>query len=78
MSSSHQEPAIALRYWVVGGEYETLDFNHLVQGTESVFGPFEAMIDAESTWRRVTEKTRSQATVRYTIAAEPARISQKV
>jgi hypothetical protein len=75
MSSSHQEPALTQRYWVVGGKYETLEFNRLVHGTESIFGPFEARKDAESAWRRVTENTRSQAAVRYTIAAEPTSIS---
>ena len=72
MSSSHQEPRIAARYRVVGGKYETLNFDRILQGTERVLGPFEARTDAESIWRRVTEETRYQATVRYTIAAEPA------
>jgi hypothetical protein len=76
MSGSHQESTTAQRYWVVGGKYETMDFDRLVKGTESVFGPFEAVEDAESTWRCMTEKTRCQATVRYTIAAEPTRTSQ--
>ena len=73
MSTQHQEPAMMQQYWVVGGKYETLDFEHLVQGTERVFGPFARIEDAEDTWRRVTETTRCQATVRYTIAAEPTR-----
>jgi hypothetical protein len=32
--------AAARRYWVVGGKYQTLSFDRLVDGTESVFGPF--------------------------------------
>jgi hypothetical protein len=32
--------------------------------------------DAETMWRCVTEKTRCQATVRYTIAAEQTRKAQ--
>jgi hypothetical protein len=38
MSGSHQESTTAQRYWVVGGKYETMDFDRLVKGTESVFG----------------------------------------
>jgi hypothetical protein len=71
-NSSH--PETAARYWVVGGKYATMDFECLVQGTECVFGPFGCVHDAESMWRSVTEKTRCQATVRYTIAAEQPRI----
>ena len=76
MSTQHQEPATIQQYWVVGGKYETLDFQHLVQGTERVFGPFARIEDARDTWRRVTETTRCHAAVRYTIAAEPSRALQ--
>jgi hypothetical protein len=72
----HEEAAATPRYWVVGGKYETMAFDRLVQGTECVFGPFECVQDAETMWRCVTEKTRCQATVRYTIAAEQTRKAQ--
>jgi hypothetical protein len=72
----HEEAAATPRYWVVGGKYETMAFDRLVQGTEFVFGPFECVQDAETMWRCVTEKTRCQATVRYTIAAEQTRKAQ--
>src|SRR5215469_7932744 len=68
--SLHTEAATAERYWVVGGNYETMEFARVVPGTEDVFGPFGSIQDAESVWRCVAEKTRYQATVRYTIAAE--------
>ena len=68
--SLHTEAATAERYWVVGGKYETMEFDRVVPGTENVFGPFGSIQDAESVWRCVAEKTRYQATVRYTIAAE--------
>jgi hypothetical protein len=71
--SIEQQKLTIQQYWVVGGKYETLDFEHLVQGSERVFGPFACIEDAEGAWRRVTEATRCQATVRYTIAAEPTR-----
>jgi hypothetical protein len=75
-TSSHPEVPITQRYWVVGGKYETMDFDRLIEGTESVFGPFGSAEDAQCIWRRVTEETRFQATVRYTIATEPPRVSQ--
>jgi hypothetical protein len=57
-------------FWVVGGKYESMAFDHLVEGTQCVYGPFASEEDAKSTWRSVNERTRSQATVRFTIAAE--------
>lgn len=76
MSNGLHEEAATPRYWVVGGKYETMAFDRLVQGTECVFGPFECVQDAETMWRCETEKTRCQATVRYTIAAEQTRKAQ--
>ena len=60
------------RFWVVGGEYTSCDCETLVQGTERVVGPFESRIDAERTWRSLSEDHRPQAQVRFTIAQEPA------
>ena len=60
--SLHTEAATAERYWVVGGKYETMEFDRVVPGTEDVFGPFGSIQDAESVWRCVAEKTRYQAT----------------
>jgi hypothetical protein len=59
------------RFWVVGGKYDSMTFDRLVEGTERAFGPFASEDDAKSVWRSVTERTRSEATVRFTIAAEP-------
>jgi hypothetical protein len=59
------------RFWVIGGKYESMTFDRLVTGTESLFGPFGEREDAESFWRDLSERTRSQATVRFTIASEP-------
>jgi hypothetical protein len=59
------------RFWVVGGKYETMAFDQLVEGTQCAFGPFASEDDAKGAWRSVAEKTRSEATVRFTIAAEP-------
>jgi hypothetical protein len=71
LSESNAIAAPPHRYWVVGGCYETLSFDRLVEGTEKVSGPFLCRQDAESTWRGLSEKSRWQATVRFTIACEP-------
>lgn len=59
------------RFWVVGGEYTSTDFETLIQGTERVVGPFETRNEAERTWRTLSEDHRPQAQVRFTIAHEP-------
>ena len=60
------------RFWVVGGEYTSCDCETIVQGTERVVGPFESRIEAERTWRSLSEDHRPQAQVRFTIAQEPS------
>jgi hypothetical protein len=60
------------RFWVVGGEYTSCDCETIVQGTERVVGTFESRIEAERTWRNLSEDHRPQAQVRFTIAQEPS------
>ncbi|MBX6425781.1 MAG: hypothetical protein IRZ09_07670 [Variibacter sp.] len=60
----------AQRYWVIGGEFKSLEFAELVGGTEQVYGPFCTRGDAESTWRAVSERHRPQCNVRFTIVEE--------
>ena len=71
MSDMTNGQATKRHFWVVGGKYESMAFDRLIEGTKCAFGPFASEDDAKSTWRSVTERTRSQATVRFTIAAEP-------
>jgi len=58
------------RFWVIGGEYRSLDFNEIVDGTQHLIGPFERRDTAERSWRDISEKYRSRCTVRFTIAQE--------
>jgi hypothetical protein len=58
------------RYWVVGGDYDCVDFKSLRNGRPDVMGPFESREAATTAWRRISEETRSCATARYAIAAE--------
>jgi hypothetical protein len=46
-------------------------FENMIDGTECIYGPFLSEEEAKSAWRSVSERTRCQATVRFTIAAEP-------
>jgi hypothetical protein len=62
------------RFWVVGGEYTSCDFETLIQGTERVVGPFASRGDAERTWRTLSEDHRPHAQVRFTIAHEPSMV----
>jgi len=58
------------RYWVVGGEYRSLDFVEVVDGTQRLIGPFDGRDAAERSWREVSERHRSDCTMRFTIARE--------
>jgi hypothetical protein len=71
MSQMTNVQATVRRFWVVGGKYKTMAFDHLIDGAECIYGPFMSEEEAKSAWRSVNERTRCQATVRFTIAAEP-------
>ena len=58
------------RFWVVGGEYRSLDFAEVVDGTQRLIGPFEGRDAAERSWREVSEQHRADCTIRFTIARE--------
>ena len=66
----NEQPATPRTYWVIGGEYETMKFERLVRGTEVVLGPFGCREDARSVWREMSDRDRSRATVRFSIACE--------
>jgi hypothetical protein len=58
------------RFWVVGGEYRSLNFDEIVEGTQRLLGPFTLRNEAERTWRDISEQHRGRCTVRFTIAQE--------
>ncbi|MBB3932902.1 hypothetical protein GGR25_003966 [Kaistia hirudinis] len=58
------------RFWIVGGEYASMAFDRLIEGTQRVLGPFGERGAAEEAWRRLSEENRSQCLMRFTIAAE--------
>jgi hypothetical protein len=64
------------RYWVIGGEYRTLHFEELVDGTARVIGPFSSATHAEYAWRAISEEHRSNCNMRFTIVQEGARAAR--
>jgi hypothetical protein len=58
------------RFWVVGGEYRSLAFDEIIDGTQHLLGPFDQRDAAERSWRDISEQNRACCTVRFTIAEE--------
>ncbi|MCA0400179.1 MAG: DUF4170 domain-containing protein [Proteobacteria bacterium] len=64
------------QYWVIGGEYNCVEFQEVIPGTARVFGPYVDFEQANQVWRERSLASRSSATTRYTIvsnAMNPAR-----
>jgi hypothetical protein len=59
------------KFWIIGGEYADVSFACLIDGTQSLAGPFVSYDRALCEWRRLAEATRSNAHHRYVIAHEP-------
>jgi hypothetical protein len=59
------------KFWIIGGEYDDVSFERVVDGTQSLAGPFSSYGSALGEWRRLTEVTRCNAHHRYVIAHEP-------
>jgi hypothetical protein len=62
-------------FWVIGGEFGSMNFHKLVEGSAQVKGPFKSREDAEHCWREVSEENRHKAGVRFSIVEEPNRVS---
>jgi hypothetical protein len=60
-------------FWVIGGEFGSMNFHKLVEGSAQVKGPFKSRKEAEDCWKEVSEENRHKAGVRYTIVEEPDR-----
>ena len=61
-------------FWVIGGEFGSMNFHKLVEGSAQVQGPFKTRGEAEDAWRVVSEENRHKAGVRFSIVEEPARV----
>ncbi|MEA2921953.1 MAG: hypothetical protein QOF07_1916 [Bradyrhizobium sp.] len=61
-------------FWVIGGEFGSMNFHKLVEGSAEVRGPFKSRQEAEECWREVSQETRHKAGVRFSIVEEPQRV----
>src|SRR5258708_40020869 len=61
-------------FWVIGGEFGSMNFHKLVEGSAQVKGPFKTRKEAEECWREVSEENRHKAGVRFMIVEEPSRV----
>ena len=59
-----------IKYWVVGGEYETMAFDNVVKGKEIASGPFFSKEEALRVWRDLSEINRPCALTKYSIATQ--------
>jgi hypothetical protein len=41
-------------FWVIGGEFGSMNFHKLVEGSAQVQGPFKSRKEAEDAWRSVS------------------------
>jgi hypothetical protein len=60
-------------FWVIGGEFGSMNFHKLVEGSAQVKGPFKTRKEAEDCWKEVSQEHRHQAGVRFSIVEEPHR-----
>jgi len=66
------------QFWVIGGEYRDTEFQHLIDGTSQVHGPYASYDDAKSSWRERSAATRHQATTRFTIVSNMVTAPQQI
>jgi hypothetical protein len=62
------------QYWVVGGEFRSLNFHSLVEGTQEIRGPFATRSDAETAWQDVSVSHRHKCNYRFTIVRDSGRL----
>ena len=60
-------------YWVVGGSYRDADFAALKDGTGEIYGPFVSYDEALSSWNARTERSRAEATTRFSVVVTAPR-----
>lgn len=57
------------QFWVIGAEYDDLDFTRPVDSTARVHGPFASFQEARQEWRERATASRHEALTRYTIVS---------
>ena len=44
-------------FWVIGGEFGSMNFHKLVEGSAQVQGPFKTRQEAEDAWKKSRRRT---------------------
>ncbi len=65
------------QFWVIGGEYNCVEFQEVISGTTRVFGPFPSYEEANRVWRERSLATRSSATTRYSIVSNASNLARQ-
>ena len=58
------------QYWVIGGEFTSLNFHKFTEGTSIIRGPFSSRDDAQHMWKMLSEQHRHKASYRFIILNE--------
>lgn len=66
------------QFWVIGGEYNCVEFQEVVPGTARIFGPFASYQEANEVWRERSLASRSSATTRYSIVSSAPNPSRQM
>ena len=59
-----------MQFYVIGGEFSSLNFHSFVNGTSLIYGPYSNRSDAETQWKKVSEEYRHKANYRFVITEE--------
>lgn len=57
-------------YWVIGGEFTSLNFHSFLPGTTIVRGPFHSKKNAQEEWSSLSEEYKSKAQYRFVVTEE--------
>lgn len=57
-------------YWIIGGEFSSLNFHSIKEGTIHAEGPFETREQAEEKWKELSYNEKYKATKRFKIVKE--------
>lgn len=66
------------QFRVVGGEYQSLQFDEVVGGTSRALGPYPDVERARQLRCECLEARRSQASTRYTIVTNAGAVAESV
>ena len=55
------------QYWVVGGEFTSLNFHSFAPGTSDVLGPYDNREGAEEAWKKLSSYHKFKAAYRAII-----------